>query len=207
MLVLIDESGDHGFNFKKGASTHFTIGMAIFEDIQKAEACRSEISVFKKQLGLKSGFEFHFKNNSDRLRKAFFELIRHYDFFYYGYVLDKTKTPKDLFRSKNEFYSYICGLVFEKAKDKLDGATVIIDKHGSKDFKEEISHYLKKKMNTDEVKRIKKVAMHRSESDNLVQLVDYVTGAIHRHYSKSGKVNYRDYIKHREVEVDTRPRS
>ncbi len=71
--------------------------------------------------------EFHFKRNSDRIRRAFLEAVAPYNFFYYGIVINKD--PKKLwgkgFKSKESFYKYACGLVFENAKEKLADPQVV----------------------------------------------------------------------------------
>ena len=108
MLALIDESGDSGFKIGKGSSKYFTIALVIFEDDEEAITCDSRIELLKRELGWKANSEFHFKSNSDKIREAFFKAVLPYNFFYYGFVLDKysTKLYKDVFKNKDSFYKY-----------------------------------------------------------------------------------------------------
>jgi hypothetical protein len=38
------------------------------------------------------------------------------------------------FPTRDAFYQYVCGLVFESAKEKLQNATVVLDAAGNKEF-------------------------------------------------------------------------
>ncbi len=208
MLALIDESGDSGFKIGKGSSKYFTIALVIFEDDEEAIACDSRIELLKRELGWKANSEFHFKSNSDKIREAFFKAVLPYNFFYYGFVLDKysTKLYKDVFKNKDSFYKYTCGLVFENAKNKLIDSTVIIDENGNLDFKRQLAKYLMSKINTNHQKSIKKVKMQKSSSNNLLQLADYVAGAINRSLTEKRKrKHYRNYISLKEISVQIWP--
>lgn len=208
MLVFIDESGDPGFKINSGSSKYFTIGMVIFEDNEEACGCDKKIDLLKMELGWKSDSEFHFCNNSDRIREAFLKAVIPYNFFYYGFVINKD--PKKLwgegFRNKESFYKYACGLVFENAKDKLNDAIVVLDKSGNSDFRKSLSKYLKNKINTSS-KLIKKVKMERSDSNSLLQLADYICGVINRsiNNNKLKKDAFRSFISHREIRVQIWP--
>lgn len=210
MLVFIDESGDPGLKIEKGSSSFFTVALVIFEDKDEALACDQRVSLLKKELGWEEDSEFHFKRNSDKVRRAFLQAIAPYSFFYYGIVINKD--PKKLwgdgFRNKKSFYKYACGLVFQNAKDKLDNSVVIIDKSGNLDFRRQLAKYLRRKMNEKDRKLIKKVKMQRSNSNNLLQLTDYIAGVINR--SIQGRKKYADEYKgiiaHREMYIQIWPK-
>ncbi len=209
MLVFIDESGDSGLKIVDGSSRFFTVSLVVFQEYDEATACDLRIGLLRKELGWKEGSEFHFKNNADRIRKTFFDAVLPYNFFYYGIVINKD--PKKLygegFKNKSSFYKYACGLVFENAKEKLDEAIVIIDKSGNNEFRNQLGKYLKNKMNHDS-RLIKEVKMQRSESNNLLQLADYVAGAINRSMvnSKKNSQDFRNMISRREILVQVWPR-
>lgn len=82
MLVFIDESGDSGLKIHEGSSRYFSIALVIFEENEEATACDQRIELLKRELGWREGSEFHFKKNSDRVRKAFLHAIVPYNFFY-----------------------------------------------------------------------------------------------------------------------------
>ena len=180
----------------------------VFEDLEEATACDQRIQLLKKELGWTRESEFHFKNNSDRVRKAVLQAVAPYSFFYYGIVINKDpeKLYGEGFRSKNSFYKYTCSLVFENAKEKLQDAIVVVDRSGGLDFRSQLATYLRKRMNKYK-KILKQVKMQRSESNNLLQLADYVAGAINRSVSNNKKFSddYRKIIAHREIRVQVWP--
>lgn len=207
MLVFIDESGDSGLKIEKGSSRYFTVGLVVFEDNDEALACDQRIKLLKKELGLPENYEFHFKRNSDKVRRAFLAAVSPYGFFYYGIVINKN--PEKLwgegFRNKESFYKYACGLVFENAKEKLEKATVVIDESGNLDFKRQLAKYLRRKIGSGIIKKVK---MQRSEGNNLLQLADYTASVINRSVQNKRKWSdeYRKIIAHREIYVQIWPK-
>lgn len=210
MLVFIDESGDSGLDVANpGTSQYFVISLVIFEDEEDAIACDQRIELLKKELGWHPRSEFHFHRNSDRVRKTFLEAVSPYNFFYYGIVIQKSKLWGEGFKDKKSFYKYITSLVFENAKDKLDNATIVIDRSGNNEFRRELAKYLKLKMN-DERHIIHKVKQQDSERNNLLQLADYTAGMINRSMqkgkTKKRRTNFRRVISHREIYVQVWPK-
>jgi len=210
MLVFIDESGDSGLKIEKGSSRYFTVGLVVFEDKQEAVACDQRITLLKRELGWEGKAEFHFKRNSNKIRLAFLRAVAPYGFFYYGIVINKdpSKLWGEGFRDKSSFYKYACGLVFENAKEKLANATIIIDKSGGLDFRQQLATYLRRKVNERDKRFIGKVKMEESSSNNLLQLADYVSGVINRSVlaRKNRADNFRKIIAHREMYVQTWPK-
>jgi len=173
-------------------------------------ACDQRITLLKRELGWEENSEFHFKRNSDKIRRAFLQAVAPYNFFYYGIVINKE--PEKLwgegFRNKSSFYKYACSLVFQNAKDKLENSTVVIDKSGNLDFRRQLAKYLRRKLNEEGKKLIKKVKMQRSRGNNLLQLADYIAGVINRSVQGRKKFaeEYRKIIAHREIYVQTWPK-
>lgn len=209
MLAFIDESGDSGLKTEIGSSRYFTVGLVVFEDLDEALACDQRIQLLKKELGWRASSEFHFKRNSDKIKRAFLKAVSPYNFFYYGIVINKDtkKLWGEGFRNKESFYKYACGLVFENAKEKLERAIVTIDESGNLDFKRQLAGYLRRKVNR-ESNAIRKVKMQRSESNNLLQLADYIAGVINRSINNNKKWadDYRKIIAHREIYVQIWPK-
>ncbi len=207
MLIFIDESGDSGLKINNGSSRYFTIGLVVFEDADEATACDKRIQLLKREIGWPENSEFHFKRNSDLIKRKFLEAVTPYNFFYYGFVINKdpAKLYGEGFKNKESFYKYACGLVFENAKEKLNQAIIVIDESGNLDFRRSLAKYLRKKINN---KMIKKVKMQRSESNNLLQLADYVAGAINRSVQSKRKWSdeYRKIIARREINVRVWPK-
>lgn len=207
MLVFIDESGDSGLKIELGSSRYFTIALIVFEDNDEALSCDQRIKLLKKELALSEDYEFHFKRNSDKIRRAFLTAVSPYGFFYYGIVINKdpAKLWGEGFRNKESFYKYACGLVFENAKEKLEKAIVVIDESGNLDFKRQLAKYLRRKTGSGIIKKVK---MQRSEGNNLLQLADYTASVINRSVQNKRKWSseYRKIIAHREIYVQIWPK-
>ncbi len=211
MLVFIDESGDTGLRILNGSSRYFAVSLVAFEDADEAISCDQRIQSLKHTLGWSESQEFHFKRNSNRVRTQFLEAVSPYNFFYYGIVINKdpVKLWGPGFRQKDSFYKYVCGLVFENAKLRLRDATVVIDQSSSEGFQQRIARYLKAKIEKDpNVRVIKKVKIQRSESNNLLQLADYVASIICRSVHNDTQVDdvFRRIIAHREIHVQVWPK-
>ena len=210
MLVFIDESGDPGLEIMSGSSRYFTVSLVIFEDNEDALACDQRIGLLRKELGWEINSEFHFKMNSDKVRRAFLQAVAPYNFFYYGIVINKDlqKLTGDGFKDKNSFYKYACSLVFQNAKEKIENAIIVIDKSGNSEFRAQLAKYLRRKINERNKKSIKDVKMQRSSGNNLLQLADYVAGAINRSIQENKKYanEYKKIIALKEIYVQIWPK-
>ena len=208
MLLFIDESGDPGLKIEQGSSKFFIVSLVVFEEHDEAIACDQRIELLKRELGWGIKDEFHFKNNSNRIREVFLNAVSPYNFFYYGIVMNKNYLWGEGFKDKRSFYKYSCSLVFENAKEKLNNAIIVIDQSGNTDFRRQLQKYLKSKMNDRARKIIRKVKMQRSTSNNLLQLADYIAGSINRSISDKRKEanKFRNMISHREMYVQIWPK-
>lgn len=206
MLVFIDESGDTGLKFDGGSSRYFVIALVLFEENEEAVACDQRIELLKRELRLNKNREFKFNKLRKEQRIAFIEAVRPYSFFYFGIVINKDpdKLFGDGFKIKESFYKYACGLVFENAKPHLRNAIVIIDGSGSREFKRQFQAYLRKKIGTGVIKKIK---IQNSKSNNLIQLADVVAGSVYRSFTDKGDKNiYRKLLGAKEIRVQVWPK-
>lgn len=205
MLVFFDESGDTGFKIGTGSSDLFTVTMVVFEDHDDAQAADDRIALLRREMAKPASFEFHFAKNSDLVRRAFFEAMAPYNFYFFSFVLDKTQLRHLDWPSSEAFYQYLCGLIFESAKPHLDNAIVKLDSCGGREFRMEISTYLKRRINDPQSGRryIRKVVSSKSNGNNLLQLADMVCGAVARAQGakKSDADAFYRLIKHREIWV------
>jgi len=209
MLVFVDESGDTGLKLSQGSSEFFIVALVVFEENDEAQAADDRIALLRRELKRPANFEFHFVHNSDDIRRKFFQAVIPFNFFYFGYVIDKSKLYAAGLEQKEAFYKYACGLVFESAKPYLDDAIVRFDASGSQEFQGELGRYLRKKLNDPGAakKRIRRVTPDNSEQNSLLQLADMICGALGRSYRGEGTEadRYREIIKHREISVRKMP--
>jgi len=195
MLIFIDESGDTGRKLNKGSSRYFLISLILFFENEEAESCDKRITLLRRELSKPDNFEFHFADNSHRIRLKFLEAIKPYKFLYFTVIIDKD--PKKLwgpgFETKESFYKYACQMVITNAMPYFDTATIVIDRSGSPDFRKSLAKYLKIKTEQNRDKTIKKLKQQKSSSNNLLQLADYVTGIINR--KVQNKKNWQQYYR------------
>ena len=100
---FVDWSGDTGFKFSAGSSTHFVLSLISSNNYS---ALRPPLANLKAQLGLPDAFEFHFAHNSKTVRTAFFAALPHLDWEGAVLVVDKQKLPTEF--SKMDMPSF-CG--------------------------------------------------------------------------------------------------
>ncbi len=209
MLVFVDESGDSGMKLGSGATAYFTIALVVFEDHEEATACDQRIGLLKRELSLPAGFEFHFHDNRQALRKTFLSTVAPYDFFYFGIILDKALLQGPGFQFKESFYKYASRLVFENAKPYLREAIVVFDESGSATFKMQLARYLRRLINPPgEPGLITNVKVQSSSRNNLIQLADMVAGSLGRACleDKPDRLDYWKLIRHREIYVQRWPK-
>ncbi len=188
-----------------GSSEFFVVTAVLFEENDDASKCDERINLIRTELGLSEHFEFHFSKCSKAIRRNFLEKVAAFDFFYFAVVLNKPKLYSPGFQLKESLVKYTAKLVFENAKPHLRDAIVVVDASGSKDFRNQLSTYLKRQVNDDRGHGlIKKVKTSRSDGNNLVQLADMVSGAIWRSF-KHQDASYRRLVSHRELRVQVWP--
>lgn len=207
MLVFIDESGDTGLKTANGSSKYFVLSLILFTDHQEALACDRKIESLKNQMQKDAQFEFHFQNNSVKVRNHFLQCISSYTWHYFAVVIDKSLIDRatDL-TSKIALYQKACQLLFSSAKPHLFEAIVVMDKFNPQAFQKSLKSYLYGKQKTN--KMIKKLKQQNSHSNNLLQLADYVAGIINRKYqAKKDFGQYYQLIRKKELEVRQWPQN
>jgi hypothetical protein len=124
-------------------------------------------------------------------------------------VINKAKITSRGLSYKDSFYKYVCSLAFENARHLLEDAIIVIDGSGSREFRQQLQSYLKRKINdsSESVKCIRKVKINDSKQNNLLQLADMVCGAVAKGY-QDGKTDesYRKIIRPREGYVQFWPK-
>ena len=164
-----------------------------------------QLTAFAGRRKVAEHFEFHFNKCSKPIRRAFLEKVAPFSFFYLTVVLNKAKLHSHSFHEKEALIEYTSGLMFENAKPYLREAIVVVDASGSKDFRSQLSRYLKARIRNDRGDRlIKRVKTSRSGGNNLVQLADMVSGAVWRSFKHQDR-SYRRLISHRELRVQVWP--
>ncbi len=190
MLVVIDESGCTGF--KPSSSSHFVIGMVIFDRFQDAEDAANIVKNLRKDMGLKR--EFRFSSSNVRVRDAFFDAILKANFSIRILVVEK-KLIHSRFLKKNDekFVAFCLKNLMNDANSRVKNAIIKIDGKGSKAFKHASKTYLRKELPSGVIKDLK---FCDSKKDVLVQIADMMVSAFSRPYNSP---NRKDAFKWRNL--------
>ncbi len=201
MLVFIDESGDPGMKGKAGTSEYFLVTAVVFPDHEEANRCEARIDALRTECFSRPG-EFHFNSCSEAVRSRFLVETAKYRWSYFSFAFRKANLYGPGFQFKNSFYKYAVNLLFENLKPHLNSAIVIFDRCGNREFQRELKAYLSRRTQGEKgcPHPVKKIKANDSRSNNLLQLVDMVCGAVARSLrrDKSDRYLYRQIIRHRE---------
>lgn len=198
MLVFLDDSGDPGFKFDKGSTSHFIIAMVIFDDELEAEKTAIAIKELKRQLGFKESVEFRFFKNSQDVRVKFLNAVSKFNFRIRALVVDKSIIrSNELKTDKNSFYAYFIKEVLKKNNNTIINAKIKMDGNGDRIFRKNFFTYLRRELNAKDKKIMKHCKMIDSQTNVLVQMADMVAGSINRAQNKDKKDHkiYRRIIK------------
>jgi len=183
MWVFVDESGDPGFKFDSGSTTHFVAALVIFDEARHAEQTADAIKSLRNRLRLHPHFEFKFSKLKDNWRLEFVRAIRFSPFRVRAMVVDKRILHSPNLKQKQRFYNYFVGQVFRYHFGSLQNARVRIDGQSGREFQREFRQYVRG-LSGGAVADLKFV---NSKHDNLIQLADMVAGAVHRAYRDDGR--------------------
>jgi hypothetical protein len=193
MLVFIDESGDAGFKLTKRSAKTFVAALVAFRDPTSATAASAVIDELSNRLKLKGEFKFH--KSRPEIRDAFFAALKPCEFLVRAIVVEKEKIYSQHLRSDKEtFYSFFVKSMLKFDSGLLNGAKVVIDGSGDREYRQQLAKYLRQHCAQGAIKEVK---FANSSNDRLVQLADMCAGAIARSY-KTDKVDarrWRDMLK------------
>lgn len=193
MLVFIDESGDPGFKFEQGSTTHFVLAAVLFFDDLDAEETALKIKRLRQQLSWPSDREFHFTQMRRELKLAFLQEVSECPFQVRSIVVDKQLiTSKQLRTDKTSFHNYFIAKLLANSNGQIANARIRLDGQGDRAYKKAANTYLKKELNKSSsvVKNLKFV---NSKKNSLIQLADMVAGAIYKSY-QTERTDSREYI-------------
>ena len=192
--LWLDESGDSGFRFNAGSSTHFIVGFVYLEINQKfidkeVVKINKQISQLKSKLHLTSDYEFKFSRCSNKFRKEFIKIIKKFPIRYKIIVVNKKKLNAPALKYKHkELYCELIRRLFYDNNPPIEKTVSVIDeavaKIHQKEFKGILRRYLSK--NT-----IKKIQQRRSKTENMIQIIDMICGSVFRKYEKNDSAYYR----------------
>lgn len=185
MKIAIDESGDSGRKFWKGSSKWFILTAVIVPDNDFCGPTCQAIDEYRQSKS--GGRELHFAHNSHEQHIDFLSYMHEYDFIFASVAIDKRRLLRrrpQLFRRKMIFLQFAFDKLFRELQPWLDNPVVLMDSNGPKHFNKALSKHLIKLFGSKHKGDIHSLAQVRavdSRNEPLVQLADYIAGAVHHH--------------------------
>lgn len=183
MFVYLDESGDTGFKFRQGSSRYFVVTLLLVDDPIPMQVAIDDL---RERLGFAPTNEFKFSNSSGLVREAFLRLVIRQECSVRALVIDKTLMTRPHMQKRETFYNFLVKLILTHDNGTIRDALVILDESvKSKKSKQELTTYLRRALNTDPANpKVRGIRYHDSRSDNLIQAVDMLSGAIYAKYHR-----------------------
>ena len=193
MFAYLDESGDAGFKFRQGSSRYFVVVLLLVDDPIPVQAAIDEL---RRSLGFAPGEEFRFSRASVDVRRLFLQELRRHPIAVRALVVDKESLTQPHLRNRATLYDEMVQLILVKAGERIADATLILDesvtsKHRQRAFRSSLRQALDREPGTSKLRRI---LLHASHTDSLVQAADMVSGAIYARFHR-GDATYLEMIR------------
>jgi len=195
MKIAIDESGDSGRKFWKGSSRWFILAAVIVPDnMQCGPTCQAVDAYRHTSAG---GQELHFFSNTHDQHVDFFRYMHDKEYIFASVCIDKRKLivkRPQILSTKMALLNFAFDKLFIELKPWLDHPVVLVDTSGSEFLNSSLKRHLLKTFGAShkgDINSIEQVRAVDSRNEPLVQLADYVAGAIH--HKIDGRYSSRDY--------------
>ena len=176
-----DESGDTGYQFEASSSPRFVLSIFLPEQEEAFVDC---LLGLRRSLNKPAAFEFHFRQNDDKVKAAFFDAITRLRFKVLIVAIDKQKAPADFRRrGKTGLYAHALAGLALRAPFPLKDCKLYLD--GSGDH----THFLQElKSSVRYACRVAGKPTHNfrdirllESSNPLIQCADMISGAAADH--------------------------
>jgi len=203
--VYIDESGNFGYKFDKGASTHFIITAVIISP-ENLENIRKEM--LRIQQKYFSGGEIKSSGiGSDYIRRIkILQEISNLDFDVLSYVIDKQKINRYKSQGltfKRSFLKFSNNLLHKELKFMYDSLSIVSDEHGNCEFMNSFVKYFYQ----EELMLLSRYdfSFENSKDEVCIQLADLICGTIATKYENNDKNNkykvFLNFLKNRILRI------
>lgn len=192
MLLVLDESGRDGLKQPPGMSPWLVIAGVLFVTREDSVACRAALIALRQTLG---GKEFRFSKNTDRRRRAVLEFLAARPLTYFAAACDRSRINHRRWKKPIDLYRGLAGHLIGQLAPHLAGCTAWFDTLGKGDVDREYGKHLCRSSGRDGHGRCRITDTRAFDSDRepLIQVADYVCGAV-AHHLKSGQQN-EDYYR------------
>lgn len=179
MHIFIDDSGDGGFKFESGSSSHLIMAACVFRDPLEIEKLKTKMIGCAAKNGLKT--EFKYTRTKERAKDCFFSCTDDVKYSVRAISIDKRLIYSGKLRSSpSALKSYAIRQLLSKGFGTIRDAKVVIDGQDTKAFGITDADYLMDMANRAHPGTLRKVAYDDSKNNVGIQLADMVAGAINR---------------------------
>ncbi|MFE4078534.1 DUF3800 domain-containing protein [Paenarthrobacter sp. YIM B13468] len=179
MHIFIDDSGDGGFKFESGSSSHLVMAACVFKDPSEILRLKQCMESCAQHNGLKT--EFKYAKTKERVKDCFFNCTADIRYNIRAIVMDKSQIYSGHLRNNPAaLKSFAIRQLLSHGFGTIHGAKVVIDGQDTKAFGITDHAYLMAMANRASPGTIAKVEWADSKQNVGIQLADMVAGAIQR---------------------------
>ena len=177
--IFIDDSGDGGFKFDTGSSSHLVMAACIFREPLQMELLKARMLECASKNGLKT--EFKYSKTKERAKDCFFQCTADIDYKVRAISVNKRLiTSTHLRESPSALKSFAIRQLLSHGFGRIHDAKVVIDGQDTKAFGIADHAYIMNMANRERPGTIRKVEWADSKQNVGIQLADMVAGAINR---------------------------
>ena len=201
--ILLDESGDLGFSYKKGSSKFFIVTIIFTESKRSLEKIARRVHKTLRKKFMKVGV-LHAYKEAPITRQRLLKDLAKTDCGILLVILNKKKVFTKLQDEKSVLYNYVTNILLERLMNKkpipIDKPITLIaaQRETNKFLNENFKSYLSKQINNNH-KISLKVEIATPAEEKSLQVVDFASWAIFRKY-EFGDDSYYNLVKVRIIE-------
>ena len=198
-FVYLDESGDTGFKFRRGSSRYFVVVLLLVDDPIPIHAAIDDL---RRSLSFAPRSEFRFSHTAEDVRRRFLHELNRHSISIRALVVDKSSLAPERPRDQVAFYHRVLRLVVGSGGERIRDATLVLDESVTiKRRQRAPNSFLRQALSVDPgAPKLRDIVHHASHTDNLIQAVDMVAGAIHVRFSRDDS-SYLEIIKNKIEEL------
>lgn len=179
MHIFIDDSGDGGFKFESGSSSHLVMAACVFRDPKQIQFLSQKMAQCAGMHRLST--EFKYAKTKEKVKDCFFDCTADVQYSIRTIFINKRIIYSDMFRDNpNALKSFAIRQLLTHGFGTIRQAKVIIDGQDTKAFGIPDQSYLMKMANKAHPGTLSQVSWADSKQNVGIQLADMVAGAINR---------------------------
>ncbi|WP_181133865.1 DUF3800 domain-containing protein [Rathayibacter sp. AY1D9] len=182
--MYIDDSGDAGFKFGSGSTSHLVMAAVVFRSVEDIQAAAEMIAGCRTMN--RRTREFKYAKTRELNRACFFACCRPATYSVRAIVIDKANIYRPHLRENpSSLKSYAIMQLLTHTFGTVRDAKVFVDGEDTKAFGVEDKRYFRDAVNRREPGTIREVSFTDSKQNSMIQLADMTAGAINHAFRKN----------------------